>query len=138
QLKKQKNAILFIDEIHTIIGAGAVSGGSLDASNILKPFLSSGEIRCIGSTTYKEFRQHVENDHALTRRFQKITVEEPSVDDTIQILKGLKESYENFHGVHYSLDAIKGAAELSHIHLKDRKLPDKAIDILDEAGASFV
>lgn len=137
QLKKKKSAILFIDEIHTIMGAGAVSGGSLDASNILKPFLSSGEIRCIGSTTFKEFRQHIEQDHALSRRFQKIAIEEPTVSDTIKILQGLKLTYESFHNVHYSSDAIKAAAELSHKHIKDRKLPDKAIDILDEAGAFF-
>lgn len=138
QLKRQERAILFIDEIHTIMGAGAVSGGTLDASNILKPFLSSGEIRCIGSTTYKEYRQHIENDHALTRRFQRISVEEPSLSDTVKILKGLKGSYERFHGVRYTLEALKGAVELSHIHLKDRKLPDKAIDVIDEAGAAWV
>lgn len=138
QIGKKENAILFIDEIHTIIGAGAVSGGSLDASNILKPFLSSGELRCIGSTTYKEFRQHIENDHALTRRFQKIPVEEPSVEEAWKILKGLKGYYESFHGVRYTNEALKTAAELSHIHLKDRKLPDKAIDVIDEAGAYWV
>lgn len=138
QLGKKENAILFIDEIHTIIGAGAVSGGSLDASNILKPFLSSGELRCIGSTTYKEFRQHIENDHALTRRFQKIPVEEPSVDEAWKILKGLKGYYESFHGVRYTNEALKTAAELSDVHLKDRKLPDKAIDVIDEAGAFWV
>lgn len=138
QICKDKKSILFIDEIHTIIGAGAVSGGSLDASNILKPFLSSGELRCIGSTTFKEYRQHIENDHALSRRFQKITVEEPGVDETWQILKGLKSYYEEFHSVHYTNEALRAAAELSHIHLKDRQLPDKAIDVIDEAGAAFV
>ena len=138
QLKDQEHAILFIDEIQTIIGAGAVSGGSLDASNILKPLLSSGQLRCIGSTTFKEYRQHIENDPALTRRFQKIVVEEPDIEQTCKILNGLKEHYESFHGVRYTNEALRAAAELSHIHLKDRKLPDKAIDIIDEAGASWV
>ncbi|MFK7823758.1 MAG: ATP-dependent Clp protease ATP-binding subunit ClpA [Oligoflexales bacterium] len=137
ELQNQEHSILFIDEIHTIMGAGAVSGGSLDASNILKPFLSNGEVRCIGSTTYKEYRQHIENDHAMSRRFQKIGVDEPSVASTIKILKGLKPKYEQYHGVRYSSDAIKAAVELSHVHLKDRRLPDKAIDIIDEAGAAW-
>ncbi|NRA45242.1 MAG: ATP-dependent Clp protease ATP-binding subunit ClpA [Oligoflexales bacterium] len=137
ELQTQEHSILFIDEIHTIMGAGAVSGGSLDASNILKPFLSNGEVRCIGSTTYKEYRQHIENDHAMSRRFQKISVDEPSVASTIKILKGLKPKYEQYHGVRYSNDAIRAAVELSHVHLKDRRLPDKAIDIIDEAGAAW-
>ena len=137
ELQNHEHSILFIDEIHTIMGAGAVSGGSLDASNILKPFLSNGEVRCIGSTTYKEFRQHIENDHAMSRRFQKIGVDEPSVASTIKILKGLKNKYEEFHGVRYSSDAIKAAVELSDVHLKDRRLPDKAIDVIDEAGAAW-
>ncbi len=135
QLSQKEKAILFIDEIHTIVGAGAVNGGSLDASNILKPFLSSGEIRCIGSTTFKEFRQHIENDAALSRRFQKISVDEPSEEDAIKILDGIKSCYEEYHGVRYSSDAIRTAVNLSSIHLKDKKLPDKAIDIIDEAGA---
>lgn len=137
ELKKKKKSILFIDEIHTIMGAGAVNGGAMDASNLLKPMLASGEIRCMGSTTFKEYRQHFEHDHAMTRRFQRITVDEPSVDDAIKILKGLKSHYESFHKVHYSHDAIRGAVELSHLHIKDRKLPDKAIDVIDEVGASF-
>ncbi len=136
-LKKVHRGILFIDEIHTIIGAGAVSGGALDASNILKPSLASGEIRCIGSTTFKEFRQHFESDHAMTRRFQRIDVEEPSVDDTVKILKGLKSRYEDFHKVHYTNDALKSAAELSARYMRDRRLPDKAIDVIDEVGAAF-
>lgn len=135
ELKKKKKSILFIDEIHTMMGAGAVSSGQLDASNILKPALADGELRCIGSTTYKEFRQHIENDHALTRRFQKINIEEPSLEQSVKILKGLAKSYEDFHGVHYSTEALKAAVDLSDIHIKDRCLPDKAIDVLDEAGA---
>lgn len=136
-IKKIPKAILFIDEIHTIVGAGAVSGGALDASNILKPFLSSGEIRCIGSTTYKEYRQHFESDHALNRRFQKINIDEPSMEDSFKILKGLKTRYEEFHHVVYSDEALRGAVELSSRYMKDRFLPDKAIDIIDEVGASF-
>lgn len=136
-IKKIPKAILFIDEVHTIIGAGAVSGGALDASNILKPFLSSGEIRCIGSTTYKEFRQHFESDHALNRRFQKVAIDEPSIEESVRILRGLKSRYEQFHNVVYSDEAVRGAVELSARYLKERYLPDKAIDILDEAGAFF-
>ncbi len=136
-LSKRKHAVLFIDEIHTVIGAGAVSGGALDASNLLKPALSSGQLRCIGSTTYKEYRQHFKNDHALDRRFQKIDVDEPSIEDTIKILKGLKTRYEEHHKVVYTLDALRQAAELAARHLRERKLPDTAIDVIDEAGAAF-
>ena len=136
-IKKVPKAILFIDEIHTIVGAGAVSGGSLDASNILKPFLANGEIRCIGSTTFKEYRQHFESDQALHRRFQKIAVEEPSEEHAVEILKGLREKYEKFHSVKYTQDAIRGAVELSQRFIKDKHLPDKAIDVLDEVGAYF-
>ncbi|MDQ7834535.1 MAG: ATP-dependent Clp protease ATP-binding subunit ClpA [Humidesulfovibrio sp.] len=137
ELKNIPGAILFVDEIHTIVGAGAVSGGSLDASNILKPFLASGEIRCIGSTTFEEYRTHFEKDRALSRRFQKIDILEPSVDETIEILKGLKPYYEEFHGVTYTPPAIKSAAQLSARYITERFLPDKAIDVLDEAGAQF-
>ena len=135
-LKAIPNAILFIDEIHTIVGAGAVSGGSMDASNLLKPALASGTLRCIGSTTYEEFRSHFERDRALVRRFQRIDIGEPSVDDTIKILEGLVPRYEAFHGVRYTSTAVKAAAELSARHLQDRRLPDKAIDLIDEAGAA--
>ena len=135
-LKKKKNAILFIDEIHTVIGAGAVSGGTLDASNLLKPALSSGDVRCIGSTTFKEYRSHFENDHALARRFQKIDIEEPSIAETVEIIKGLKSRYEEHHNVRYSPEAIRTAVELSAKYLRDRKLPDKAIDVIDEVGAA--
>jgi ATP-dependent Clp protease ATP-binding subunit ClpA len=135
-LSKRKNAILFIDEIHTVIGAGSVSGGALDASNLLKPILSSGSLSCIGSTTFKEYRQQFKNDHALARRFQKIDVDEPSIEDTIRILDGLKSYYETHHGVVYGEDAIKTAVELASRHLRDRKLPDTAIDVIDEAGAA--
>ncbi len=131
-----KGAILFIDEIHTIIGAGATSGGAMDASNLLKPALQSGTLRCIGSTTYKEYRQHFEKDRALVRRFQKIDVNEPSVPDTIKILKGLKPYFEEFHRVRYTAEAIKASVELSAKYINDRKLPDKAIDVLDETGAA--
>jgi len=133
--QKGKQQILFIDEIHTIIGAGAVSGGTLDASNILKPVLASGEIKCIGTTTYQEYRNIFEKDHALSRRFQKVEVSEPSVADTILILKGLKKHYEGFHGVNYSLSALKAAVDLSAKYITDRHLPDKAIDVMDEVGA---
>jgi ATP-dependent Clp protease ATP-binding subunit ClpA len=133
--EKGKQPVLFIDEIHTLIGAGAVSGGALDAANILKPLLSQGEIRCIGSTTYAEYRSHFEKDHALARRFQKIDVVEPSVEDTIQILKGLRSRFEEHHGVKYTDDALRATAELSAKHLTDRFLPDKAIDVMDEVGA---
>jgi len=136
ELENHHDAILFIDEIHTVIGAGATSGGAMDASNLLKPALASGTLRCMGSTTYKEFRQHFEKDRALVRRFQKIDVNEPTVEDTIKILKGLKSYYEDFHKLRYTSDAIKAAVELSAKYITDRKLPDKAIDIIDEAGAS--
>jgi len=134
-LEKKPNAILFIDEIHTLIGAGSVSGGSLDASNLLKPALADGSLKCIGSTTYDEFRKVFEKDHALTRRFQKIDVEEPSVEDTIKILHGLKKYYQEHHKVKYSAAALTSAAELTHRHIGDRRLPDKAIDVIDEVGA---
>ena len=136
ELEAHDNAILFIDEIHTVIGAGATSGGAMDASNLLKPALASGTLRCMGSTTYKEFRQHFEKDRALVRRFQKIDVNEPTIEDTIKILKGLKSYYETFHRLRYTDAAIKTAVELSAKYITDRKLPDKAIDVIDEAGAS--
>jgi len=136
ELEEYPGAILFIDEIHTVIGAGATSGGAMDASNLLKPALSSGAIRCIGSTTYKEFRQFFEKDRALVRRFQKIAVNEPSVEDAIEIMKGLKPYYEEFHKVKFTNEAIKAAVELSARYISDRKLPDKAIDVIDETGAS--
>ena len=135
-LKKHENAVLFIDEIHTIIGAGAASGGALDASNLLKPALSSGELKCIGSTTYQEYRGIFEKDRALSRRFQKIDVNEPSVEETVLILKGLKSRFEQHHGVKYTSPALHAAAELSARYINDRFLPDKAIDVIDEAGAS--
>jgi ATP-dependent Clp protease ATP-binding subunit ClpA len=134
-VKKTPNAILFIDEIHTIVGAGATTGSSLDASNLLKPGLASGELRCIGSTTFHDYKQTFERDHALARRFQKIEIHEPSVEDTVRILHGLKKVYEEHHGVSYTPKAIRAAAELSAKHINDRQLPDKAIDVLDEAGA---
>ena len=136
ELENHPNAILFIDEIHTVIGAGATSGGAMDASNLLKPALASGTLRCMGSTTYKEFRQHFEKDRALVRRFQKIDVNEPTIADTLKILKGLKTYYEDFHKLKYTSDALKAAVDLSARYITDRKLPDKAIDIIDEAGAS--
>ena len=135
QLSDDPGAILFIDEIHTIIGAGSASGGVMDASNLIKPMLASGELKCIGSTTYQEFRGIFEKDRALTRRFQKIDVEEPSVTDTVEILRGLKPHYEEHHNVKYSLNALKSAVELSSRYMMDRFLPDKAIDVIDEAGA---
>jgi ATP-dependent Clp protease ATP-binding subunit ClpA len=135
ELEKLPNAILFIDEIHTVIGAGATSGGAMDASNLLKPALSNGSIRCIGSTTYKEFRNHFEKDRALLRRFQKIDVNEPTIEDTIKIIAGLRSSFEGHHNVKYTQDAIKSAVELSARYIHDRKLPDKAIDVIDEVGA---
>ncbi len=135
ELEKLPHAILFIDEIHTVIGAGATSGGAMDASNLLKPALSNGGIRCIGSTTYKEFRNHFEKDRALLRRFQKIDVNEPTLEDTIKILTGLRSAFEEHHGVKYTPDAIKSAVELSARYISDRKLPDKAIDVIDEVGA---
>ena len=135
ELEKMPHAVLFIDEIHTVIGAGATSGGAMDASNLLKPALSGGTIRCIGSTTYKEFRNHFEKDRALLRRFQKIDVNEPTIEDTIKILKGLRSAFEEHHKVRYTPDAIKTAVELSARYINDRKLPDKAIDVIDEVGA---
>ncbi|WP_423141319.1 ATP-dependent Clp protease ATP-binding subunit ClpA [Parablastomonas sp. CN1-191] len=135
ELEKMPHAVLFIDEIHTVIGAGATSGGAMDASNLLKPALSGGSIRCIGSTTYKEFRNHFEKDRALLRRFQKIDVNEPTVEDTVKILKGLRSAFEEHHKVKYTPEAIKTAVELSARYINDRKLPDKAIDVIDEVGA---
>ena len=135
-LKKRPNSILFIDEIHTIVGAGATSGGSMDASNILKPALASGELKCIGSTTYHDYKSYFERDRALARRFQKIEIPEPSQDEAYKILEGLKPHYEKHHGVHYSAGAIRAAVQLSAKHINDRKLPDKAIDVIDEVGAA--
>ncbi|MBB4569678.1 ATP-dependent Clp protease ATP-binding subunit ClpA [Rhizobium leucaenae] len=136
ELEEYPGAVLFIDEIHTVIGAGATSGGAMDASNLLKPALSSGAIRCIGSTTYKEYRQFFEKDRALVRRFQKIDVNEPTIEDAIEIMKGLKPYFEEYHHLRYSNDAIKSAVELSARYISDRKLPDKAIDVIDETGAA--
>ncbi len=136
ELEEYPGAVLFIDEIHTVIGAGATSGGAMDASNLLKPALSSGAIRCIGSTTYKEYRQFFEKDRALVRRFQKIDVNEPNIEDAIEIMKGLKPYFEDYHKVRYSNDAIRSAVELSARYITDRKLPDKAIDVIDETGAA--
>jgi len=136
EIEAHPNAIMFIDEIHTVIGAGATSGGAMDASNLLKPALSAGSLRCIGSTTYKEYRQYFEKDRALVRRFQKIDVNEPSIPDTIEIVKGLKPYYEEFHKLRFTAEAIKAAVELSARYINDRKLPDKAIDVIDETGAS--
>jgi len=136
ELEEHPDAVLFIDEIHTVIGAGATSGGAMDASNLLKPALQGGKLRTMGSTTYKEFRQHFEKDRALSRRFQKIDVNEPSVEDSVKILKGLKPYFEDHHGVKYTSDAIRSAVELAARYIHDRKLPDKAIDVIDEAGAA--
>ena len=136
EIEKNPNAILFIDEIHTVIGAGATSGGAMDASNLLKPALQSGSLKCIGSTTYKEYRRYFEKDRALVRRFQKIDVNEPTVEDCVKILKGLKPYYEEHHKVRYTFDALKCAVELSARYIGDRKLPDKAIDVIDEVGAA--
>jgi len=136
-IEKMNNAILFIDEMHTIVGAGATSGGSMDASNLLKPALQSGTIRCIGSTTYEEYKNHIEKDRALARRFQKIDIEEPSIDDTYNILNGLKSRYEEHHLIKYSKPAIRSTAELANRYINDRLLPDKAIDVMDEVGAAF-
>ncbi len=136
QLRKQTHAVLFIDEIHTIIGAGAASGGAMDASNLLKPALSSGDLKCIGSTTYQEYRNIFEKDRALSRRFQKIDVVEPTIDETCDILRGLKNRFEEHHGVRYTVQALRAAVELSARYINDRHLPDKAIDVIDEAGAS--
>ena len=136
ELENHEDAVLFIDEIHTVIGAGATSGGAMDASNLLKPALQGGKLRTMGSTTYKEFRQHFEKDRALSRRFQKIDVNEPNVDDTIKILKGIKGYFEEHHNIKYTADALKSAVELAARYITDRKLPDKAIDVIDEAGAA--
>ncbi|MBT2990315.1 MAG: ATP-dependent Clp protease ATP-binding subunit ClpA [gamma proteobacterium symbiont of Ctena orbiculata] len=136
ELKREKDVVLFIDEIHTIIGAGAASGGVMDASNLIKPVLASGELRCIGSTTYQEFRGIFEKDRALARRFQKIDIEEPTVEETVEILKGLKSRFEEHHNIEYTQDALDSAAELSDKYINDRHLPDKAIDVIDEAGAN--
>ena len=135
QLKREQGAILFIDEIHTIIGAGAASGGVMDASNLMKPMLASGELKCIGSTTFQEYRGIFEKDHALTRRFQKVDINEPSIEETIHILKGLKPRFEEHHGVKYSPRSLRTAAELAERYINDRHLPDKAVDVIDEAGA---
>ncbi|MCO4778388.1 MAG: AAA family ATPase, partial [Lentibacter algarum] len=136
ELEDHDDAVLFIDEIHTVIGAGATSGGAMDASNLLKPALAGGKLRTMGSTTYKEFRQHFEKDRALSRRFQKIDVNEPSVEDAIKILRGIKPYFEEHHGVKYTNDAIKTSVELAARYINDRKLPDSAIDVIDEAGAA--
>ena len=136
-IEKKEKAILFIDEMHTIIGAGATSGGSMDASNLLKPALQAGTIRCIGSTTYEEYKNQIEKDRALSRRFQKIDIEEPSVADTCRILRGLQDRYEEHHHIHYAKSAIEAMAELAHRYINDRFLPDKAIDVMDEVGAYF-
>lgn len=136
EMEDLEGAVLFIDEIHTVIGAGATSGGAMDASNLLKPSLASGTLRCVGSTTYKEFRNHFEKDRALVRRFQKIDVVEPTIDDTVKILKGLKPYYEKHHNIRYTGEAIRAAVELSARYIHDRKLPDKAIDVIDEVGAA--
>jgi len=134
-LMEKEDAILFIDEIHTIVGAGAVSGGTMDASNILKPAIASGKLRCIGSTTYAEYKASFERDRALARRFQKIEVGEPTIAETIEILRGLKQYYEEHHHVQFTDEALKLATELSAKYIHDKHLPDKAIDVLDEAGA---
>ena len=136
EIEKIDNSILFIDEIHTVIGAGATSGGAMDASNLLKPYLQNERMRCVGSTTYKEFRQFFDKDRAFSRRFQKIDVDEPNNEDTIKILKGLKSRFEDFHGLKYSDEAIDCAVELSSRYMSDKKLPDKAIDVIDETGAA--
>lgn len=136
QLATIPNAVLFVDEIHTIIGAGSVSGGTMDASNLLKPALAKGQLRCIGATTYDEYRTIFDKDHALSRRFQKIDIAEPSVAETVQILRGLKPMFESFHEVRYTQAALEAAAELSARYINERFLPDKAIDVMDEAGAA--
>src|SRR5262249_12961132 len=135
-LKQKPGAILFIDEIHTVVGAGATHGGSMDASNLLKPALATGELRCIGATTFQDFKQHFERDRALARRFQKTELIEPSVEETHEILRGLKTQYEEHHHVPYTDEALGSAAELAAKHVHDRFLPDKAIDVIDEAGAA--
>jgi len=134
-LKKKKHAILFIDEIHTMVGAGATSRGSMDASNILKPVLATGDLRCIGSTTYEDYKNYFEKDRAMSRRFEKIEILEPPINQTVQILKGLRSRYEEHHGINYTDPALKAAVELSAKYINDRYLPDKAIDVIDEAGA---
>jgi ATP-dependent Clp protease ATP-binding subunit ClpA len=136
-LAEQENAIVFIDELHTIVGAGAASGGAMDASNLIKPALANGKLRCIGTTTHKEYRSYIEKDRALARRFQAIEVEEPSIDETVKVLRGLRQRYEEFHGVKYTDKALRAAADLSSRYLHDRRLPDKAIDLIDEAGAAL-
>ena len=136
ELENHEDAILFIDELHTVIGAGATSGGAMDASNMLKPALASGTIRCMGSTTYKEYRGYIEKDRALLRRFQKIDVNEPTLDDAVKILQGLKPYFEDYHKIRYTNEAVKAAVELSAKYINDRKLPDKAIDVIDEVGAA--
>jgi len=136
QLKSEEGSILFIDEIHTIIGAGAASGGAMDASNLIKPVLASGDLKCIGSTTYQEYRGIFEKDRALARRFQKVDISEPTVDESIQILEGLKSRFEEHHSVRYTKQALRIAAELADRYINDRHLPDKAIDVIDEAGAN--
>ena len=136
ELGTQADSILFIDEIHTLIGAGSTSGSVIDASNLLKPALQEGHIRCIGSTTYKDYRHHFEKDQALVRRFQKIDIKEPTVEEAIAILKGIRHCYERFHQVEYTEQSLRSAVELSALHLTDRRLPDKAIDIIDEVGAA--
>ena len=136
ELEGTPGAVLFIDEIHTVVGAGATSGGSMDASNILKPSLASGSLRCIGSTTYKEYRNHFEKDRALVRRFQKIDIHEPTVEDTVKILRGLKPYFEAHHHVRYTAEALRAAVDLASRYINDRKLPDKAIDVIDEVGAA--
>src|SRR5690606_22793118 len=135
ELKKIPGSILFIDEIHTVIGAGAASGGVMDASNLIKPALANGELRCIGSTTYAEYRGIFEKDHALARRFEKADIVEPSVPETVEILRGLRSRFEEHHGIKYEDEALSAAAELAARHINDRLLPDKAIDVIDEAGA---
>ncbi|HVR64292.1 MAG TPA: AAA family ATPase, partial [Polyangia bacterium] len=136
-LEEKENAIVFIDELHTIIGAGSASGGAMDASNLIKPALAAGRLRCIGTTTHKEYRSYIEKDRALARRFQAIEVEEPSVEETVRVLRGLRTRYEEFHGVAYTDKSLQAAAELSSRYLQDRRLPDKAIDLIDEAGAAL-
>ena len=136
ELEEHKDSIFFIDEIHTVIGAGATTGGAMDASNLLKPSLQSGNLKCMGSTTYKEYRQHFEKDRALSRRFQKIDVEEPTPDQAVKILNGLKQYFEDHHDTKYTGEAIQASIDLSVKHIHDRKLPDKAIDVIDEAGAA--
>jgi len=137
ELKKENEPILFIDEIHMIVGAGAAGDSKMDVANLLKPALARGEIRCIGATTYEEYKNHFEKDKALNRRFQKIDIKEPSIEDTVKILEGLKDKYEEFHNVRYSKEAIKSAAVLAKKYLREKFLPDSAIDLIDEAGAKY-